>query len=102
MPGSESASISWADARSRSRLRKPGTLRQRLQARIFHGQVPELLRTAGNFGGRQQPADLLEAVGHLLEAQSDGFLHYLSVNNGAAFSGIVTTRDKAHNMRSLP
>ena len=45
--GSASLSISWAAARSRSRLwypRKP--FRERLQPRIFHGQVPKLLRSA--------------------------------------------------------
>ena len=41
-------------------------LRERLQTGIFHGQVPKLLGAARHFGGREQPADLLEAIGHLL------------------------------------
>ena len=46
-----------------------------LEARVLHGQVPKLLGTAGNLGGRKQPADFFEPVGHLLQALADGFLH---------------------------
>src|SRR5581483_10293128 len=63
------------------------TLRQRLQARVFHRQVAKLLGTAGNVGRCEQAADLFEPVGHLLETLADGVLHSVTrVARGAAFS----------------
>src|SRR6185437_1270486 len=48
---------------------------QRLEARIFHGQVAELLGVARNLRGCKQPPDLFEAVGHLLQALTQGLFH---------------------------
>jgi len=76
MPASASACRSRAAVRSRSRLWVAAeALRQRLQARVLHGQFAELLRAAGHLVCGQQSAHLLEAVGQFLQALADGFLH---------------------------
>ena len=58
---------------------EPHALGQRLQARILDRQVAELRRAPGDLGAREQPADLLEPVGELLQALADGFLHGCSI-----------------------
>ena len=57
-------------------------LRQRLQARVLHGQLAELLRAAGHLVGGQHSAHLLEAVGQFLQALADGVLHGCGLGRG--------------------
>ena len=50
-------------------------LRERLQPRVFHGEVPELRRAPGYFRRGEQPPDLLEAIGHPFDAVPYRVLH---------------------------
>src|SRR5205823_14800207 len=50
-------------------------LGERLQPRVLYRQLPELRRPARHLVGGQEPSDLLEALGELLQALADGVLH---------------------------
>src|SRR6185437_45722 len=69
----------------------PQPLGQGLEPRVFHREVPELRRAAGDVGGGKQSADLLEAIGELFQALADGFLHGCDgrESRGAAFCGLL-------------
>src|SRR5215470_13310055 len=54
-------------------------LGERLEPRVLHRQVAELPRPAGDFFAREQPADLLEAIGELLQTLSNGVLHAIGM-----------------------
>src|SRR5262245_2893144 len=56
-------------------------LRERLQACVFHRQLTELPRGARDLFAREQPPDLLVAIGESLQALADGVLH--GVGSGA-------------------
>ena len=77
MEGSGSLAICRAVASSDSNAAVGlEALGQRLQARVLHGQLAKLLRTAVGGWISQQPADLFEAVDHFLQALAYRILHW--------------------------
>src|SRR6516164_1627331 len=92
---------------------------ERLQPGIFHRQIAKLPGAAGELIAREQPADLLEAIGQFLQALVDGVLHASAAagpasrpayaiprrpkrrlrlsTGGAAFSGMFALCDKLLN-----